>query len=78
MRYPYRDPETGKFARAVVRNLPKDVQYISNDLECEFMQQVTNTNYDQFFVIMGDGEFLAAWGMFGVVPTLTKPVYRIF
>ena len=77
MNYPYRDPETGKFAHAIVRNLPKDCDLIQIDHANAEMRLTTTTDYDTFFVIVGDSDFLAIWGMYGIVPYLTKPVYRI-
>jgi hypothetical protein len=82
MKYPYRNPKTGKFGRAIVKHLPnidaiqfasdfQDIKHIKNHLG-EIAQE-----FDSFFVVVAGGDYIAVWGMYNIVPHLHKPVYRI-
>jgi hypothetical protein len=76
MKYPYREPN-GHFGRAIVQNLPKDCSFVTVDHEVEIFQFDTDSNFDTFFVIQNNGEIVALWGMYGIVSTYCKPVYRL-
>lgn len=49
----------------------QDTESICNDIG-DIAQE-----YDSFFVIVGEGEYTAIWGMYGIVPWLDRPVYRL-
>lgn len=46
----------------------QDVQAIRDDLG------ITSNDYDSFFVLVGDGEYIEVWGMYGTVPYLNKDI----
>ena len=83
MLFPYRDSKTGKFARAVVRNLPESnaIEFINDSFEVTLLRahfgKEKCTEFDSFFVVVDKGDYIAAWGMRGIVPYLTKPLYRL-
>ena len=49
----------------------------SEVLEVLDLAGVKDTDYDSLFVITGDGEYLAIWGMYGIVPYNEKPVFNL-
>ena len=83
MLFPYRDPNTGQFARAVVRNIPHDdsIIFVSDSQDVDAVKDhiglADEYDYDSFFVVVANGDYTAVWGMVGIVPYLTKPVYRL-
>lgn len=48
----------------------------SNDVE--YLRDLTNTRYDSYFMQTSEnGEIVAIYGMYGIVPLLEKQVYEI-
>lgn len=63
-----------------IKNLPENAQFVSDSQEVnsikEFLGRAAN-KYDSFFVIVGDGEYDAVWGMYGIIPYLYKEVKKL-
>jgi hypothetical protein len=71
--------EPGDFIK--VDQLPEDKDYIfvSNTQDVEPIKEMyPNTeDYDSFFVLVGDGEYLEVWGMQGIVPYSWKKLCKV-
>lgn len=64
----------------LVRDLPKDAQFVSDSQEVAAVDYHTGNqpgDFDSYFVQIGDGDYAAVWGMYGTVPHLTKKVYKV-
>jgi len=63
-----------------VRDIPDEYIFVSDtqDVEAikEYLGEVSD-GYDSFFVLVGDGDYDDIYGMFGIVPWLSRRVYRI-
>lgn len=62
---------------SVVKDIPKEYQFISNDTDVKEINKMYRTDYDSFFVIVGEGDYDSVYGMEGIVPDLDKAVYKV-
>lgn len=63
-----------------VRDMPDDFQFSSDSQDVQAIKDHLGElpdDYDSFFVLIGDGDYIAVYGMFGIVPSLSKHVYRV-
>lgn len=63
-----------------VRDMPDDFQFCSDSQDVQAIKNHLGElpdDYDSFFVLIGDGDYIAVYGMFGIIPYLNKHVYRI-
>lgn len=61
-----------------VRDLPKEGLIFSSDSQdVAAMNAEFEADFDSYFVIIGEGEYIRAWGMYGIVPWLTRQVYEV-
>jgi hypothetical protein len=63
-----------------VAKVPEEAQFVSDSQEVnsikEYLGKKAN-KFDSFFVIVGDGDYEAVWGMMGIVPLLTKNLTKL-
>ena len=79
MTFNYRDAQ-GRFARALVKNIPQGVDFDSDSQDVQAIKDLVGhkaDEYDSFFTVQCDGDFIAVWGMIGIIPYNTKSVKRI-
>ena len=62
----------------------EEVGFMSDSQDVDAIKEYFGTagrgqvdEFDSFFVVAHDGDYVAMWGMYGVVSYLTKPVYAI-
>ena len=58
----------------------KDFQFISDSQEVNEVKVYFGeiaTEFDSFFAQVVDGEYGEVFGMFGIVPYLTKPLFKV-
>lgn len=64
-----------------VEQLPENAVFVSDSQDTEAIKAdypiAVVEDFDSFFVVAGEGEYTAVWGMYGIVPKLDKMVYRI-
>lgn len=63
-----------------VNQIPEEAIFVSDSQDVIEIKNIVGEKaepYDSFFVIVGDGEYKAVWGMVGIVPYLSKLVSKI-
>jgi len=55
----------------------KDLIFISDSQDVSELRRQTGTDYDSYFIRVGDGEYTQIYGMYGIVPYLEKRVYEV-
>src|ERR1700728_3365687 len=63
-------------------NSRQDLQFISDSQDCasirfDFGPDWVGFEYDSYFVLVDEGEYVEVWGMVGTVPYLSKLVTRL-
>jgi hypothetical protein len=68
-----------KMTTIYVRDIDFPGLMFSNDSnDVEYLRDLTNTRYDSYFMQTSEnGEIVAIYGMYGIVPLLEKQVYEI-
>ncbi len=66
---------------ATVAAMPDHFAFINDSDEVRHLSidlgRCVQDRFGAFFVHAADGEYVEVWGMFGVIPTLGRPVYRV-
>lgn len=66
---------------ATVAELPDYFAFVNDSDEVFHLSmslgRAVEHRYGAFFVYAVNGEYVEVWGMFGVIPVLTRPVYRV-
>jgi hypothetical protein len=64
-----------------VQEVPADAVLITDSSEVSHLRSMfellESEAYDSFFVIVKDGDYARAWGMFGIVPRNHKRLYPL-
>jgi hypothetical protein len=64
----------------LTEELPQNALFMSDSQDVKaiktYVGEIAN-EFDAFFVVLGDGEYLAVYGIYGVIPYLTKTVTKI-
>lgn len=63
-----------------VRMIPQSAQFVTDSQDVQAIKGHIGGiayDYDSFFVIVGDGDYAAVWGMCGIVPHLSKLVTQL-
>jgi hypothetical protein len=60
-----------------VKDIPADFIFVSNSQDVEPLNEEFNTDYDSFFVQVGDGEYTGVYGMSGIVPYNIRSVDKV-
>ena len=63
-----------------VSQVPDEAEFISDSQDVDAVRELVGPDaqgYDSFFVIVGDGDYDAVWGMYGIVPNDDKQVARV-
>lgn len=71
----------GKVGQPISVNMvPDEAEFVSDSQEADAIKESLGPDaqvYDSFFVIVGDGDYEAVWGMVGIVPYNSKLVTRL-
>ena len=73
-------PENPKAFTLRVDELGKALQFISDSQDVEAIKgdfPGLADDYDSFFVLTGDGDYIEVWGMHGIVPVNSRMVARV-
>lgn len=64
---------------SIVNALAKDLDFTTDSLEVKAIQESVRdaSDYDAFFVRVGNGDYTEIWGMAGTVPYLSNLVKRL-
>lgn len=54
-----------------------DLAFISDSQDVEPINEYLQEDYDSYFVLVGDGEYDEVYGMEGIVPYLSKRIWRV-
>jgi len=63
-----------------VRDIPSNYTFIDLSQDVDSLKDHLGKEadeYSSFFVLVGDGDYDAIYGMYGTVPHLNKTVYKI-
>lgn len=63
-----------------VNDIPAEYQFVSDSQDVSAIKDSIGpaaAEYDSFFVLVGDGDYIAVYGMDGSVPSLGKRVYLV-
>ena len=66
---------------STVAALADDLVFLSDSQDVyhltEYFGGRVQHRFNAYFVRAVDGEYVEVWGMFGIIPFLARPVYRI-
>jgi hypothetical protein len=62
---------------STVAAMPDEFAFINDSAEVFHIAASLGRPFNAFFVHAVDGEYVEVWGMYGVIPTLNRPVYRV-
>jgi hypothetical protein len=60
-----------------VADVPGYFSFTNLDTDVKAINEIYGTDYDSFFVDVGEGEYLAVYGLHGIIPDNDKPVYKV-
>lgn len=61
----------------VAGDVPFTYELVSDSQDVQPLNEEFGTDYDSFFIRVGDGDYLGVYGMYGIIPTLNKRVYQV-
>lgn len=61
----------------IVKDIPDSYQFISNDSDVKAINDMYDTDYGSFFVIVGEGDYDSVYGLDGTIPELDEEVHKV-
>lgn len=52
-------------------------QFVSDSQDVAPINELTGKDFDAYFILIGDGEYKEAYGMYGIVPTFDKLLTKV-
>ena len=50
--------------------------FVDTDYDVQEINNLLNTDYDSYFVEVGEGEYKRIYGMYGIIPYINKTIYE--
>lgn len=51
--------------------------FVSDSQEVTPINETYGTDYDSFFIEIGDGDYIRVYGMYGIVPYFSNILYKV-
>lgn len=60
-----------------VSEISERYTFVSDSQDVKIINDDCNTDFDAFFVLIHEGEYISIYGMYGIVPELNKRLYHV-